>query len=295
MMLRGLGTFPSAYQIAPGDMCFNMNTYSPAPCSGDTSDLLCLNGGQQGKCSQLGSWATPVPILTLTEALKYCNNQVGCQVVNAAPCDPVFVAAGFQNCSQQGLVSWYTLGQANLTGPNQYNAPVTAETAGGLTYQDAQWLAQQGIIAPVSSPTATIVPTYNTINPDANTAPPSSTAWGGSAGGSYSTTQTQAPLIPIEQMTPLPQPTGVSTPLQPTQPIYIAPTSPTMMTPSGGAYSPVPLAPIATQPGSNTAQTYSGQSLAPAPAASGDLIPGVPNTTLYLAGGAVLLLLLLKK
>jgi len=294
MMLRGLGTYPSAYTPSATDMCFNMNTYSPAPCSGPTDDLLCMNGGQQGKCSTLGSWATPVPILTLTEALKYCNNQVGCQVTNAAPCDPVFVAAGFQNCSQQGLVSFYTLGQANLTGPNQYNAPVTANTAGGLTYQDAQWLAQQGIIQPLSSPTATITPTFNPVNPDATAAPPSATGWGGSAGGSYSTTQTQIPLIPIEQMTPMPQqPTGISTPVpqQPSQP-YIPPTQPT----SGGTpiYASAPAPTGGTTPGSNPAQQ---QYAAPPPAdaSSTSIIPGLSNNTLYIAAGAVLLLLVLKK
>src|SRR6185369_894237 len=166
-------------------------------------------------------------------------------------------------------------------------------TAGGLTYQDAQWLAQQGIIQPLSSPTATITPTFNPVNPDATAAPPSATGWGGSAGGSYSTTQTQIPLIPIEQMTPMPtSPTGISTPipLQPSQP-YIPPTQPT----SGGTpiYSSAP-APIYTSapaptggtiPGSNTAQQ---QYAAPPPAdASTSIIPGLSNNTLYIAAGAL--------
>lgn len=292
MMLRGIRGLGD-YTVKSSDSCLNLNTYQPASCSGPIDDLLCMDQGFPGRCSTQNPMTRRlIPIMTLQNALQYCNNQVGCQVISAAPCDPVFVAAGFQNCSQQGLLSFYTLGQANLTGPNQYNAPVTANTAGGLTYQAAQWLAAQGLINPVSSPTQTITPTYAPISPTAiSTPPPTSTGWAGSAGGSYGTTIYQPTYQPIAQPVYTPPPTQA--PTQAAQPAPNAQVLPVTAAPTTSQQAP------AMMPGSNTAQTLNGQyspTAAPQSApAGGEMVPGLSNNTLYLAVGALALLMVLKK
>ncbi len=198
-MMIGLGSI----QISGTDQCLDYNTRQRIPCSPRQDNMLCLdeNSGIQGKCSQLPN-GTPVPIVSLAEALAMCSRKpLGqCQVITAAPCDPIFVAAGFQACQSQGLVTYYTQMLKDYSGANQYDAPITPHTL-ALTTPDVYYLVNQGLINPISNSNSPITPTYNPVTPNVTYTPPPNVYSFDQGGGTQIITATpQGPLTtPVTQ------------------------------------------------------------------------------------------------
>lgn len=259
MMLRGLGVI----QTSPTDMCLDLSNYTQVPCSNppDPGNLLCLNeaNGQHDKCRNFpNGGATPVPIVTLQEALQMCAGkpQGSCQVTTAAPCDPVWIAAGFQSCSNQGPLSIYTYMLKDYSGANQYDAPVTAHTL-ALTPADVSYLVYNNLIQPPATSNSPIVPTLAPPSSGGVVQPPPNVYQWGSGIQAGQTTITQTP-------TTVPQAQGGGV-------------LPGGSTPTGGTTG---------------YQSTGGDVTAKAP--TSDLISGVPNNMLYVAVAALFLLVAMK-
>lgn len=279
-MMIGLGSI----QTSGSDYCLDYNTRQRIPCSPRQDTMLCLdeNSGIQGKCSQLPN-GTPVPIVTLAEALAMCSGKpLGtCQVITAAPCDPIFVAAGFQACQSQGMVTYYTQMLKDYSGGNQYDAPITPNTL-ALTTPDVYYLMNQGLINPIASSNSSITPTYNPVTPGVTYTPPPTVYSFGQGGTTQITTAPPSgPLTtPVQNQVPAPQ-------APQTQQIPGG-TIPGSNTAIGGTATMTPQ--------TSSSGSTSNSNVAPkAPDADPtQILAGIPNTYLYI-GGAVLALLLLKK
>lgn len=281
-MMIGLGSI----QISQTDQCLDYTTRMPIPCYPKTDNMLCFdeNMGQQGKCSQLPN-GTPVPIVTLQEALAQCSGKQGaCEVITAAPCDPLFVAAGFQNCQNQGYITVYSDWLKDYTGANQYDAPITPKTL-NLSPADVYYLMNNNLIAPITNSGQTLVPTYNPVSTGPSAPPP--TVYSFSPQGTIQVNTTPA-NVPVAQPTQIPVNTNPQGSLVPQA--IPGGTIPGSNTAIGGTATMTPTA----------APSAGNSAVAPrAPTTDGttdptQLLAGIPNTYLYI-GGAVLALLLLKK
>jgi len=280
-MMIGLGATP-----APGDQCVDMSSYTAVPCSSPPSpgNLLCFDpgSGQHGMCSNMPT-GTPLPILTLADVMQQCTGP-NCQVIGAVPpgqygCDPLIMAGGFACQSSNGIDYWTknTIQNGVLYTPNgTYAAPSANQY--GLTPTQVSYLVGQGIIQQPTSMNApiTAVPgaTPPATGPGASAAVQAAFAQAGQ--GSVNNLPPATNLLPSVPMTPAPTlPTTIA----------LGTGTPTPAPPSSGpqAYAPT-VAP-------STSGVATG---APAATTTTDLIPGVPNTYLFIGIGAVLLLAVMK-
>lgn len=284
-MMIGLG----AIQTSGTDMCLDYSTRQQIPCYPRQDNMVCLdeNSGQQGKCSQLPN-GTPVPIVTLQEALAMCSGKPlgSCQVITAAPCDPLWVAAGFQQCQQQGMVTYYTQMLKDYSGSSQYDAPITPKNL-ALSPSDVYYLMNNNLIAPITNSGAQITPTYNpSTGYQASTPPPTVYSFGQGGTTQITTAPQTGPLTQApqtqQQQSPVTQQQQIPGGTIPGSNTAIGGTA--TMTPQTGAPS-----------GSTGGTSSSGNVMPKSPDADPtQLLAGIPNTYLYI-GGAVLALLLLKK
>ena len=279
-MMIGLGATP-----APGDQCVDMSSYTAVPCSSPPSpgNLLCFDpaSGQHGTCGNMPT-GTPLPILTLADVMQLCTD-ANCQVIGAAPpgqvgCDPLIQAAGFACQSTNGINYWTknTIQNGVLYTPNgTYAAPSANQY--GLSPTQVSYLVGQGIIQQPTSMNApiTAVPgaTPPATGPGASAAVQAAFAQAGQ--GSVNQLPIATNVLPSVAMTP-------ATTLPTT--VALGTGTPTPAAPNGG--------PQSYAPASATSNTGAGTSSSST--TTTDLIPGVPNTYLFIGIGAVLLLAVMK-
>jgi hypothetical protein len=226
---------------------------------------------------------TPLPILTLADVMQLCTDQ-NCQVIGAAPpgktgCDPLIMAAGFACQTTNGINYWTknTIQNGVLYTPQgTYAAPSANQY--GLTPTQVSYLVGQGIIQQPTSMNApiTAVPgaTPPATGPGASAAVQAAFAQAGQ--GSVNALPPASNPLPVVAMTP-------ATTLPTT--VALGTGTPTPAPPTSGpqAYSPI------------VASSSSGVGTgAAASTTTTDLIPGVPNTYLFIGIGAVLLLAVMK-